>query len=140
MARSISSHFFAEIVNVFEHCDFLVVVYKIKYKQNLREFLEKNRPLKEDTIKSILSQLALALGDAQRASVIVRQLNPELIFINPIDMSIVICDLSCAVVKPDLSRPIFRSCVGFIAPEIVNDKPYSSKAGCFAIGVVTYML
>lgn len=117
-----------------------MIIYRNKYKQNLREYLVQNRPLNEDTIKAILSQLALALGDAQRSSIIVRQLNPELIFINPADLKIVLCDLACAVNKQDLAKPIFRSCVGFIAPEIVEDKKYSSKAGCFPIGVVTYML
>lgn len=140
LTRALNSLFFAEIDSIFEHNDYLVIVYQIKYEMNLREYLINNKPLSEETIKTIFAQLVLGLNDAHRSSIILRQLNPELIFINPADLNLIICDLSNAVCKPDLTRPFFRSCIGFIAPEIVEDKKYSSKADCFSLGIIVYMM
>lgn len=115
-------------------------MYRIKHEMNLREFMQKNRSLEESKVCFLISQLAVALNDAHKAAIIVRQLNPELIFIDPLDLQLVICDLSCATLKAELSRPIVRSCIGFIAPEILEDKPYSNKADSFSLGVVAYMM
>lgn len=140
LSRSFSSLFFAEVANIFEHQEFLIVVYRVKYDMNLREFIVKNRSMDESQISYLFSQLVVALNDAHKASIVVRQLNPELIFINPADLHLVICDLSCGTLKSELSRPIARSCIGFIAPEIINDKPYSNKADCFSLGITAVMM
>jgi serine/threonine protein kinase len=125
---------------VFEHHEFLIIVYRVKYEMNLREYIVKNKSINEEEIRYLFSQFAVALNDSHKASIIVRQLNPELIFINPADLHIIICDLSCATLKGELSRPIMRSCIGFIAPEILEDKPYTIKSDSFSLGVIMYMM
>ena len=140
LSRSFSSLFFAEVANIFEHQEFLIVVYRVKYGMNLREFIVKSKTMDESQASYLFSQLVVALNDAHKASIAVRQLNPELIFINPADLHIVICDLSCGTLKSELSRPIARSCIGFIAPEIVDNKPYSMKADSFSLGILSVMM
>ena len=140
LSRCINSPMFAVIVGIYEHQDFMVIVYKIRSDISIREYIVKNVAIPEKDIEEIIGNLVMALSDAHKNSVILRQLNPELIFIDPLDMSIVICDLSCAVFSSDLDKPFIRSCIGFIAPEIVENQVYSKRSDTFSLGVVIYML
>lgn len=140
LSRCINSSLFSMIVGVYEHQDFMVIVYRIRSDISLREFIVKNNSLQESDIEEIIGNLVLAISDAHRNDIMLRQLNPELIFIDPLDLSLTICDLSGAVFKSDYTRPFIRSCIGFIAPEIVEDAVYSKRADVFSLGVIVYML
>ena len=116
------------------------MVYEIPSTQNLREFAVSQKILPDSAIKDVLAGLVLAVNDAHRENVYIRQINPELVFMEPETNRTVICDLSSAIYKTDLSRHLVRSCPGLIAPEVVQDKPYGAKADYFPIGVIGYVL
>lgn len=134
------STWYAPLEGVFEHNGYLGLVYEIPSFVNLREFATSVKILPDSVIKDLLSGLVLAVNDAHKENIYLRQINPEMVFMEPETNRIVICELSSATYKTDLTRHLVRSCPGLIAPEVVQDKPYGAKADYFPIGVIGYIL
>jgi len=75
-------------------------------------------------------------------NIIHRDLKPENIIFKSSDyIDVGIVDLGFATLEKDYDK-LFKRCgtPGYVAPEILNDKPYNCKADIFSLGIIFYML
>lgn len=69
-------------------------------------------------------------------------MKPEnIIFKNTSDINIGIVDLGFATLEKDYDK-LFKRCgtPGYVAPEILNDKPYDCKTDVYSCGIIFYMI
>jgi serine/threonine protein kinase len=74
--------------------------------------------------------------------VIHRDLKPEnIIFKSSDQIDIGVVDLGFATLEQDYGK-LFKRCgtPGYVAPEILNDKPYNCKADVYSAGIIFYIL
>lgn len=77
-----------------------------------------------------------------RHKVIHRDLKPEnIIFKNTKEINIGIVDLGFATLEEDYDK-LFKRCgtPGYVAPEVLNDKPYDCKADVYSCGIIFYII
>ena len=77
-----------------------------------------------------------------KKKVIHRDLKPEnIIFKNTKNIDIGIVDLGFATKEKDYDK-LFKRCgtPGYVAPEILNDKPYDCKVDIYSCGIIFYII
>ena len=74
--------------------------------------------------------------------IIHRDLKPEnIIFKNTSNIDIGIVDLGFATYEDDYDK-LFKRCgtPGYVAPEILKDKPYECKVDVYSCGIIFYIM
>lgn len=77
-----------------------------------------------------------------RQKIIHRDLKPENIIVkNTKEINIGIVDLGFATKEKDFDK-LFKRCgtPGYVAPEILRDKPYDCKADVYSLGIIFYII
>ena len=77
-----------------------------------------------------------------RLTIIHRDLKPEnIIFKNTSNIDIGIVDLGFATYEKDYDK-LFKRCgtPGYVAPEILNDRPYNCKVDIYSCGIILYII
>eukprot|EP00347_Sterkiella_histriomuscorum_P021762 403332852 len=125
--------------------------FKLDYKKGgtLKQLIKQEGSLKFSQVKSIMRKIFIAVNQIHQNGIIHRDLTPSNILfdkvplknkdITNIDISIADFGLS---VQQKFIRIAQKKCgtPGFIAPEVLNDMPYSLKSDVFSIGCLFYLL
>ncbi|OHS96762.1 CAMK family protein kinase [Tritrichomonas foetus] len=134
--------FLAELFEVCEDEDNYFVVIEFASNGNLNDFLDKVGPLSESQARFYFNQLILSIEYLHNKIMVVhRDLKVENIMLDKCNnVKIIDFGLSNTFTK---SRPNFNTACGspaYMAPEIINNKPYSKEADIWSLGVVLYFL
>ena len=113
---------------------------------SLRMWLERHWRTREgppsaDLLRSIVRQVALALGEAHRHGLVHRDVKPENILLTrqAEDYMVKVVDFGVAR-RVDTPRGAVIGTPGYVAPEQLNGAPADRRADLFALGVVLYEL
>ena len=115
--------------------------------ENLEIFLGKyknsNKPLPQDLIYDIISQLCLGLKEIHDKNVVHRDIRPSNILINE-DNKIKIADFGLShQLNPSKNYTLTQNKGGacfYIAPEIFKDGKYNKKSDIYSLGCIIYEL
>jgi serine/threonine protein kinase len=140
MIRTVASRFVGEIVGVFLHHGMFIVVYRNPLSHNFLQYVQDSKPLDYSTVMDLTTRLAYHMSELQKEGLFLRQLNPQLLFVDPKQHSFLYFDLSNSVFHADVAKRCEQILPGFIAPEIIKENLTSSKSDVFIIGVLAFIL
>ena len=103
--------------------------------------MEKGHYSERDTA-ALFVQIIRALSYLHSIGIMHRDIKPEnLIFREKDSYELVLADFGLAEFANKKDK-IFKRCgtPGYVAPEILNDKPYDTKSDIFAAGVLLYIM
>lgn len=142
MMRVINNKRILKTYEIFEGENYIYCVCEYYEGDNLLNAIVKKGPQPEAKALTILSQLLDGLVYLHSRNIIHRDLKPENIIVrSTLDINIVIVDLGFATYESEYQN-LFARCgtPGYVAPEVLADKPYNCKADVFSIGVIFYMI
>ncbi|CAD8178098.1 unnamed protein product [Paramecium octaurelia] len=117
---------------IMEYCD----------SQNLKYFLfQSGGVLSENVTKIVLQQLLTALNELIKKEYLHRDIKPENILIH--QRTLKLADFGFSVKADYSGNQLFRENVGtplYMAPQILENKHYSTKCDIWSIGIMTYQL
>lgn len=143
MLRSVNHERVIRLVELYEGENFIYCVVELFKGPDLLNAIIKKGAQPEAKALAIIMQILQGLEYMHSLSIIHRDLKPENIIFKQateaIDIGIV--DLGFATFEADY-RKLFVRCgtPGYVAPEVLNDKPYNCKADIFSAGVIFYMM
>jgi serine/threonine protein kinase len=129
-----------EMIDAFEtKSDFCVVT---EFAQGeLFQILEADRSLPEDVVRTVAQQLVAALNYLHSHRIIHRDMKPQNILIAA-DGTIKLCDFGFARAMSQ-STLVLTSIKGtplYMAPELVQEQPYTHSVDLWSLGVILYEL
>lgn len=107
----------------------------------LKSIIKKGSQPEAKTLTIIL-QILQGLENMHKNKIIHRDLKPEnIIFKSSSQIDIGIVDLGFATYEEDYDK-LFKRCgtPGYVAPEILNDKPYNCKVDIYSCGIIFYIM
>ena len=123
----------------FETPEELIVVMEYA-GDDLSKLLEKEKKLSEEKVREYGKQILDAMFYLHQNRIIHRDLKPQNILLN---LGVIkICDFGFAK-KMSASTNFLRSIKGtplYIAPEILQSKPYTHKVDVWSLGIILYEL
>ena len=131
-----------KIYEVYENSDYIDIVMDLLKGEDLLKALMAETFYDEDQIKKIIHQLMEAICYIHKKGIMHRDIKPEnIVFKNKGDIELVLADfgLSEFYKRKDW---VFKRCgtPGYVAPEILLDKPYDYKIDIFSAGIILYIL
>ena len=106
-----------------------------------RHWSAREGPPSDDLLRSIVRQVALALGEAHRRGLVHRDVKPENILLtkHATDYTVKVVDFGVARRLDTRGGPVVGT-PGYVAPEQLNAAPPDRRSDVFALGVVLYEL
>ena len=106
---------------------------------DLSNFIKSEGRLNEERAKGYMSQIVDALRYLKRLNIVHRDLKPQNILLTADKQTIKLTDFNFAreLEETDLSQTVCGSPL-YMAPEILENKEYSTKADMWSIGMVLY--
>ena len=133
-----------KLLDIFENQDYIYIVMEKLEGGDLFEYLEKRKfDVTEKRTKEICHQLAAALYYLHKFGVAHRDLKPENILMalddNKSDCLIADFGLSRVIGPNESSLEAFGT-LSYVAPEVLEAKPYGKEVDIWSLGVITYLL
>ena len=92
--------------------------------------------LSEKQVKSVLTEICEALYFLHRNGIVHCNLNPDNIIVTAADCHVKLIDIGIPETKQDADRELLIKEMEFIAPEIIKDEDYDSRADVYSIGKI----
>lgn len=142
--QTISHSSILELEELFEGDNYIYAVTQLYPGPKLSDVIVNLEYVLDDKVTSVIClRLLEALAHLEHKGIIHRDLKPDnIVFRDTTDLSQpVLVDLGFATYVPDYAY-LFSRCgtPGYVAPEILLDLPYDSKADVFSLGVTLYMM
>jgi len=128
------------LLDHFETNSDFVVVTEFAYGE-LFEIFQADKSLPEDEIRRIARQLVKALNYLHSQKIIHRDMKPQNVLVGPGDR-VKLCDFGFARVM-STHTTVLTSIKGtplYMAPELVQERPYDCSADLWSLGVILYEL
>lgn len=128
------------LLDSFETGSDFVVVTEFAYGE-LFEIFQDDKSLPEDEVRRIARQLTLALHYLHSQKIIHRDMKPQNVLVGAND-TIKLCDFGFARVMSNQTT-VLTSIKGtplYMAPELVQEKPYDCSVDLWSLGVICYEL
>ena len=133
-----------KLYNVFESVDYIYIIMEYCAGGDLFAYLEKRKfKLKEERAAQIIQQLATAVYFLHEFGIIHRDLKPENILMTDEteQAKIKLLDFGLGkMIGPNEKCEEYFGTLSYVAPEILESKPYTKSVDLWAIGVITYLL
>jgi serine/threonine protein kinase len=145
MMKAISHPAILELEEIFEGDNYIYTISQLYSGPKLSNvILDDEQYILDDKVSSIIClRLLEALAHLESRNIIHRDLKPDnIVFRSNQDLTQpVLVDLGFATLVPDYAC-LFTRCgtPGYVAPEVLLDMPYDSKADVFSLGVTIYMI
>merc|ERR1719230_1774590 len=128
------------LLDSFETNTDFVVVTEFAYGE-LFEIFQDDKKLPEDEVRNVARQLTQALSYLHSQKIIHRDMKPQNVLVGAND-TVKLCDFGFARVM-SLNTVVLTSIKGtplYMAPELVQEKPYDCSADLWSLGVICYEL
>lgn len=128
------------LLDSFETDTDFVVVTEFAYGE-LFEIFQDDKSLPEDQVQNVARQLAKALNYLHSRNIVHRDMKPQNVLVGPGD-TIKLCDFGFARVMSSQTT-VLTSIKGtplYMAPELVQERPYNYSADLWSLGVICYEL
>mmetsp|Transcript_41800 Transcript_41800/g.97956 ORF Transcript_41800/g.97956 Transcript_41800/m.97956 type:complete len:1409 (+) Transcript_41800:131-4357(+) len=131
------------IIRLLDSCETaneFVVVTEFAYGE-LYEIFQDDKFLPEDQIKNIASQLVAALCYLHGRKIVHRDMKPQNVLVGAGDI-VKLCDFGFAraMSKQTIFLTSIKGTPLYMAPELVQEKPYTGSADLWSLGVICYEL
>lgn len=140
--RLINHKSIVKIFEVYESEDYIDIVMDLLEGEDLLKALLNETFFDEEQLRIIFYQLVDALSYIHRKGIMHRDIKPEnIVFKKKMGVDIVLADFGLSEFS-QRKEWIFKRCgtPGYVAPEILRDKPYTSKIDVFSLGIILYIL
>ena len=131
-----------KLYELYEGENFVYCLCEYYKGPDLLNAIVKRGPQSEQKTLTIALQILEGLEYMHGLGVIHRDLKPEnIMFKSGHDIDLVIVDLGFATHEDDLGK-LFARCgtPGYVAPEVLKDRPYDCKVDVYSAGIVVYMI
>ena len=133
-----------KLYDVFENEQYIYIIMEYCPGGDLFSYLEKRGfKLKEERAAEIIHKLSTAVFFLHQYGVVHRDLKPENILMTDktetADIRLVDFGLGKIIGPGETCTEPFGT-FSYVAPEILQEKPYNFKVDLFAIGIITYLL
>ena len=133
-----------KLYDVFENEKYIYIIMEYCPGGDLFSYIEKRGfKLKEERASEIIHKLCTAVYFLHQYGIIHRDLKPENILMtddtDSADIRLVDFGLGKIMGPGETCNEPFGT-FSYVAPEVLQEKPYNSKVDLFAIGIITYLL
>ncbi len=142
MMRMMNHYRVLKLHEIYEGENFIYCLCELYKGANLLKAIIKKGHQPETKTLTIILQILQGLDYLHRNKVMHRDLKPEnIIFKNTANIDIGVVDLGFATLERDYNK-LFKRCgtPGYVAPEILNDKPYDCKVDIYSCGIIFYII
>lgn len=142
MLRMVRHPYCLNLTEVYEGRETIYCVGKyFEGEQLIKKIIEKKR-FSENTSLKMIESVLRSLEQVHKLNIIHRDLKPEnLICLKNNEEVLGLIDFGFACYQHEYNR-LFTRCgtPGYVAPEVLHDKPYTTKIDIFSAGVILYIL
>ena len=133
-----------KLLDVFENTDHVYIVMELLDGGDLFSYLEKRKfKIPEARARKIIHYLAGALFYLHSYGIIHRDIKPENILMvdksESSDVKIVDFGLAKMIGPSQLCIDAYGT-LGYVAPEVLSEKPYAKAADIWSLGVIAYLM
>ena len=134
--RAIKHHRVINFIELYESANYVYCITDLYFGPSLQKAFEGRFPVPERLALKLISQILEALSYLHSMGIVHRDLKPEnVLFKESTDtLDLVVIDFGFAT--REFQEPLLKRCgsLGFVAPEILNDRPFDRRADIFSIG------
>lgn len=140
--RRLYHPFIVDFQAAFEEGGSLYVVLERLDGGTVWNYIHRHGPYTEDQARAAITRLLIALLALGAKGVVHRDIKPEnVMLINPLDpTSVKLIDFGLAAYTSSSRMHMHCGSPGFVAPEVIQRRPYDSRADVFSIGVLLYVM
>ena len=133
-----------KLYDINENEDNIYLIMELCQGSDLFTYIEKrNYKLKEARAKKIITQLLSAIDYLNNYGIVHRDLKPENIIMTEdsdnSDMKLLDFGLSKIIGPSETCTEPFGT-ISYVAPEVLQEKPYDQKSDLWSVGIITYLL
>ena len=129
-----------KLYDTFENESQMYLIMEYVQGGELFSRLEEQGEFQEEEARHIMRQLLRAVGYLHKRGIVHRDLKPENILFKPKTSQVLLTDFGTATVPGDSPMTQPAGTGGYASPEELNMQPYTSKADCWSLGVIAYIL
>jgi len=142
MMREMNHPRILKLHELYEGENFIYCLCELYNGTDLLNAIIKKGSQPEQKALTITMQILEGLAYMHKMRIIHRDLKPEnIIFKHSTDIDLAVVDLGFATHEDDYKK-LFVRCgtPGYVAPEILNDKPYNCKVDVYSAGIIFYII
>ncbi|MDP9382720.1 MAG: PQQ-binding-like beta-propeller repeat protein [Chloroflexota bacterium] len=142
-ARAVARLSHPHIVSVYDYDqegDRCFIVMEYVQGPDLKEYISNRRPLSEDEVRRLVSQVLHRLAAAHRAGIIHRDMKPRNVLVSP-DGTLKVGDFGVAKAAGDAALTYTGVVFGtphYLAPEVARGDAATPRSDLYAVGVMLY--
>ncbi|CAD8057116.1 unnamed protein product [Paramecium sonneborni] len=142
--RQIKNSHISNLIEIFENDELIFLIMEELKGESLQTILEKQQQMNENQIKQIMKPLFECVAYLHSNNIFHRDIKPQNIKFRYSDNNLEPCliDFSLADYWNKNGRYIFTRCgsVGYVAPEVLQDKKYILNIDIYSLGIIFYIL
>ncbi|CAD8150689.1 unnamed protein product [Paramecium pentaurelia] len=142
--RQLNHSYISNLVEIYENDDQIFLIMEELKGECLQALLESSQQFNENQIKQIMKPLFECVAYLHNNNIFHRDIKPQNIKFRQSDNQIEPCliDFSLADNWNKNGRYLFTRCgsVGYVAPEVLQDKKYILNIDVYSLGVILYIL
>uniref|UniRef100_A0A4W4FJS5 Protein kinase domain-containing protein n=1 Tax=Electrophorus electricus TaxID=8005 RepID=A0A4W4FJS5_ELEEL len=142
--RKIKHENIVALEDIYESPNYLYLIMQLVSGGELFDRIVEKGFYTEQDASALIKQVLDAVNYLHSLGIVHRDLKPEnLLYFNPHDESkIMISDFGLSKMEGAASDIMSTACgtPGYVAPEVLAQKPYSKAVDCWSIGVISYIL
>lgn len=132
------------LLDVFENIEYIYLVTELFSGGNLYQYMENAKfKIPEPRVRKIIHSLATAVYYLHKYGIVHRDLKPENIMMTDktANSDVKIVDFGLAkILGPSQTCTEVYGTLAYIAPEVLQNKPYGMAVDIWSLGIITYFL
>ncbi len=134
----------ARIIDFFNEKNHFYIVLELVEGGELLDRIVKKSHYSERETRAVVLQMAQGIASAHALHICHRDLKPEnvLLLSKSDDTHIKLADLGFAKISAGVNSLMTTPCgtPGYVAPEVISQKPYTAACDVWSMGVIIYIL
>ncbi|CAD8147433.1 unnamed protein product [Paramecium pentaurelia] len=142
--RTINHSHISNLIEIFEDDELIFLIQEELKGESLQTILEKQQKFDENQIKQIMKPLFECVSNLHDNNIFHRDIKPQnIIYRTQLDYTEpCLIDFSLADFWNKNGRYLFTRCgsIGYVAPEVLQDKRYVLNIDVYSLGIIIYIL